>query len=96
MVVFSLLGYVGQLSYNAIDQWQLELANAPSKSFLERMADSKWVPLKSLSDDEYKGILGEKLLGIEAEIALIDEKIEELEKAKSIGSIEISPGQETK
>lgn len=49
------------------------------------MAESKWVPLKSLSDDEYRGILGEKLLSIEAEIALIDDKIEELEKAKLDG-----------
>ncbi|KAL3478670.1 hypothetical protein BJX99DRAFT_256318 [Aspergillus californicus] len=82
MVVFSLLGYVGQISYNAIDRWQLEKANTPSKPFLERMAQSKWIPLKSLSDDEYRGILGEKVLSIEAEIALIDDKIEELEKAK--------------
>ncbi|GFF47777.1 hypothetical protein IFM58399_08133 [Aspergillus lentulus] len=85
VVVFSLLGYLGQRSYNAIDSWQMEHANTPSKPILQRIADSKWIPLKTLSDDEYRGILSEKLLSIEAEIAIIDEKIEELEKAKANG-----------
>lgn len=63
----------------------MEQTNAPSKPFLQRLADSKWVPLKSLSDDDYRGILNEKLLSIEAEVALLDEKIQELEKAKAVG-----------
>jgi hypothetical protein len=96
LVVFSLFGYVGQVSYNAIDKWQLEQANTPSKPFLTRIAESKWVPLKSLTDDEYQGILSEKLLTIEAEIALIDEKIEELQKAKLDAMVEVSPAQETR
>ncbi|KAL2864527.1 uncharacterized protein BJX67DRAFT_222876 [Aspergillus lucknowensis] len=96
LVIFSLLGYVGQASYNTIDQWQLEQTMAPSKPFLDRMAQSKWIPLKSLSDDEYRGILSEKLLSIEAEIALIDDKIEELEKAKLDGPTAASSGQEAR
>lgn len=55
----------------------------PSKPFLQRMADSKWIPLKSLSDDDYKAMLNEKVLSIETEMALIDDKIEELQKSKS-------------
>ena len=47
------------------------------------MADSKWIPLKSLSDDDYKAMLNEKVLSIETEMALIDDKIEELQKSKS-------------
>ncbi|BCR90471.1 uncharacterized protein ACHE_60357A [Aspergillus chevalieri] len=89
-IVFSLLGYVGQSAYNAIDTWQMEQANVSSKPFLQRLADSKWVPLKSLSDDDYRGILNEKLLSIEAEVALLDEKIQELEKAKSVGPESVS------
>ncbi|KAE8154651.1 hypothetical protein BDV25DRAFT_147220 [Aspergillus avenaceus] len=84
VVVFSLLGYVGQSSYNVIDRWQLEQANMPSKPIIQRIADSKWIPLKTLSDDDYRGILNEKLLSIEAEMAILDEKIEELEKSKSL------------
>ncbi|RAL14892.1 uncharacterized protein BO97DRAFT_403928 [Aspergillus homomorphus CBS 101889] len=85
VVFFSALGYLGQSTYNAIDAWQLEKANTPSKPILQRIADSKWIPLKSLSDDDYRGILREKLLSIEAEIAILDEKIEALEKLKSQG-----------
>ncbi|KAL4944194.1 hypothetical protein BDV06DRAFT_220560 [Aspergillus oleicola] len=95
LVVFSLLGYVGQASYDVLDRWQLEKANTPSKPFLTRVAESKWIPLKSLTDDEYRGILSEKMLSIEAEIALIDDKIEELEKAKLNAPADVSPGQET-
>ncbi|GKZ54574.1 hypothetical protein AnigIFM49718_010388 [Aspergillus niger] len=87
--VTRLMGYVGQSSYNAIDTWQMENANTTSKPFLQRMADSKWIPLKSLSDDDYRGILNEKVLSIEAEIALIDDKIGELEKLKTSG---LEPG----
>jgi len=49
---------------------------------VQQIADSRWVPLRSLSDEEYRNMLSEKLLGIEAEIAIIDEKIQELEKLK--------------
>ena len=83
MVVFSLLGYVGQKSYNAIDAWQMEQPDTPSKPIIQRMADSKWIPLRSLSDQDYRGMLSEKLLSIEAEIALIDEKIDALEASQS-------------
>ena len=47
------------------------------------MAESKWIPLRSLTDEDYRGMLREKLLGIEAEIALIDDRIQELEQSKS-------------
>ncbi|OJJ37563.1 hypothetical protein ASPWEDRAFT_39276 [Aspergillus wentii DTO 134E9] len=85
VVVFSILGYLGQSSYNAIDTWQMEHANTPTKPILQRMAESKWIPLKSLSDDDYRGMLSEKLLSIEADIAIIDEKIDLLEQQKSGG-----------
>lgn len=67
----------------------MEHANTPSKPILQRIADSKWIPLKTLSDDDYRGILGEKLLSIEAEIAIIDEKIQELEKSKANGPVAV-------
>lgn len=69
--------------FNAIDAYQKEQPDAPSKPFLQRMADSKWIPLKSLSDDDYRRILSEKALTIEAEMALVDDKIAELQKIKA-------------
>lgn len=82
-VVFSLLGYAGQTAYHAVDNWQMEHADMPSKPIVQRLAESKWIPLKSLSDEDYRGVLNEKVLGIEAEISIIDERIHELEKAKA-------------
>lgn len=49
------------------------------------MAESKWIPLKSLSDDDYRVMLTEKSLSIETEMTLIDDKIEELQKSKEEG-----------
>ncbi|BDD55255.1 hypothetical protein MPDQ_001727 [Monascus purpureus] len=95
LVIFSLLGYLGQRSYNAIDRWQMERENNPSVPLAQRMAASKWIPIKSLSDDEYRAILTEKALSIEAEIAIIDEKIEELQKYRSNGLKTAPPSSST-
>ncbi|KAJ5585052.1 uncharacterized protein N7459_004852 [Penicillium hispanicum] len=83
-VVFSLLGYCGQSAFNRVDAWQMNQAQNPSKPLAQRIADSKWIPLRHLTDEDYRGILSEKLLSIEAEIALLDEKIEELEKSRPV------------
>jgi hypothetical protein len=82
-VAFSVLGCVGQLSYNAIDAWQAEQQGKPARSWLERVADSRWVPIKSLSDEKYKEMLQEKLLTVEADIALLDERIQALRDSDS-------------
>ncbi|KAJ5811569.1 hypothetical protein N7474_007870 [Penicillium riverlandense] len=81
-IIFSLLGFCGQHAFNKVDTWQMQNARNPSKPFAQRMAESKWIPLRHLSDEEYRGILSEKLLSIEAEIALLDEKIEQLEQSR--------------
>lgn len=39
---------------------------------------SKWSPLKKLTDQEYIDMMEEKILRVEADIALIDERITEL------------------
>ncbi|EPS32809.1 hypothetical protein PDE_07769 [Penicillium oxalicum 114-2] len=82
LVIFSLLGYGGQTAFNYVDRWQMEKAQSPSKPFLQRVAESKWIPFRHLSDQEYREMLSEKLLSVEAEIALLDEKIEDLEKTR--------------
>lgn len=86
LVIFSLLGYCGQSAFNRLDAWQMEKALNPSKPLAHRLAESKWIPFQHLSDEDYRGILSEKLLSIEAEIALLDEKIEELEKTRPVFS----------
>ena len=80
-IVFAMLGGAGQTIYNLADARHSAYSNSPAK--LETRSgwlDSKWSPVKVLSDDEYEGMLQEKLLRLKAEIALIDENIVELQK----------------
>lgn len=45
--------------------------------------NSKWVPWKKLSDDEYEGMLGERLLKVDAEIAILDESLQALREQQN-------------
>jgi len=79
MLVFSLFGCLGQMSYNTVrssrEAAQLNTDQLPAPSFLQRLASKKWIPMKSLSDEEYEGMLQEKLVKVEAEMAILDEDI---------------------
>lgn len=83
--MFSIFGLLGQTIYNSMDAQhtqELQLAATEGKkadsTFWRRVADSKWGPMKVLSDEEYQNMLREKLLRVNAEIALVDESIERL------------------
>jgi hypothetical protein len=79
--VFAMLGGAGQTIYNLADSRHGTYSNSPAKlDTKSRWLDSKWSPVKVLSDDEYEGMLQEKLLRVKAEIALIDENIVEQQK----------------
>lgn len=75
--MFSLFGAGGQ----AVVNWRAaKVANAPpttGEGFW-----SRWSPVTKLSDEDYVKILEERLLRIEAEIALIDDHIKELRESK--------------
>ena len=74
--MFALFGAAGQAIYNAQDAKRMEEALNPSKK--SSWFDSKWSPVKKLTDTEYAHMLDEKLLRVNAEIALLDESIERL------------------
>lgn len=81
--MFSIFGFVGQSVYNFADSRHSELQqsdfDAPRKqSIWENLLDSRWSPVKVLSDNEYERMLEEKLLRLNAEIALIDEDVAKL------------------
>ena len=48
------------------------------ESWIDKIASMRWTGLTRLSDEEYAGMLGEKVLKIEAEVAIIEEEIEKL------------------
>jgi len=87
MVMFSLFGFSGQQGYAYLDGRNevalRELADAkdrgdtqPKDNFVQRFAKSKWSPMSVLSDEEYEEMLRERLLGIEAQIVIVEERIE--------------------
>ena len=83
--MFGLFGFAGQKGYNFLDkknseeieeEAQMTARGEKKKNWMERIADSKWSPMEALTDERYENMLQEKLLKIEAEIAIIDDKIE--------------------
>lgn len=83
--MFGLFGYVGQKGYNFLDEKNTEeleeearlaARGEKKKNVMERIAEMKWSPMEVLTDDRYEEMLQEKLLKIEVEIALIDDRIE--------------------
>lgn len=80
-MVFGLLGATGQALSHSYQASQEKNASNPRTS----MFDSKWSPLQRLSDEQYEALLQEKLLKIDVELALIDEKVTELTAASQPG-----------
>ncbi|RMZ71146.1 beta-ketoacyl synthase [Pyrenophora seminiperda CCB06] len=86
-IMFSLFGWAGQHGYHYLDtrnsqnlRQQAEAdANGEDKrkgTIMYKLSQYRWSPMRALSDDEYANIMQEKLLNIEAQIAIIDDKIE--------------------
>jgi hypothetical protein len=104
-IMFTLFGFCGQKGYDFLDRrntteiQRQEVLRGEGKhdpSFLQRMAKSKWIPMSVLSDEEYENMLAEKLLGVEASIALVDERIEEWRERRREIDREKKDGQEVK
>lgn len=82
--MFSLFGLIGQVAANRVIAQRSGATSVDradpsrSESFWRRVAESRWTPFKVLSDEEYEVMLGERLLRVNAELAMIDEKTEML------------------
>jgi len=79
--MFSIFGFVGQHIYNlAFDQSvPLDASKDQTKENLfQRFAKRKWSPFSVLTDEQYGDMLKEKLLRLEADISLMDDKIAHL------------------
>ena len=97
--MFALFGVVGQSIYHLLDASHTakvtrDASTSPteSASFLHRIVDKKWSPIKVLTDAEYEKMLREKLLRVDAELAILDEDIE---KVKREQDSESSKGEKT-
>ncbi|KAK6004994.1 hypothetical protein QM012_007773 [Aureobasidium pullulans] len=77
-IMFSLFGFLGQTVSNSYDKTGLPASDEPQLNFWQRFASLKWMPVTVLKDGEYEDMLREKQLKLEAEIALVDERIQAL------------------
>ncbi len=68
--MFSLIGAGGQAAANAAAG-----SRDPSGPQKKGWLDSKWSPLVRLTDEQYREVLQEKILRLEAEIAIADDAI---------------------
>ncbi|KAI1808481.1 hypothetical protein F4811DRAFT_548869 [Daldinia bambusicola] len=83
MLVFGTLGAAGGYASELIRGQSKDDSKATKSSWL----DSKWSPMKRLTDKEYEEKLEEKILRINAEISIIDD---------NIASLRASNGESTK
>jgi hypothetical protein len=76
--MFSLFGFLGQTASNYYDKTDMPVSDEPQMNFWQRFASLRWMPVTVLKDGEYEDMLRERQLKLEAEIALVDERIEAL------------------
>jgi len=86
-IMFTFFGWAGQHGYNYLDarnsseiQERAGGEVKPKENFMQKIAKSKWSPMQVLTDDDYENMMQEKLLRVEAQIAVIDDKIDVLKK----------------
>ena len=79
--MIGLIGLAGQTGYNLFSETQRSESN-PRRSVMQQLTESKWAPLKALSDQQYEEMLQQKLLKIDVELSMIDEKIATLKAVK--------------
>ncbi|KAJ4260632.1 hypothetical protein NW762_007376 [Fusarium torreyae] len=75
MFVWAVVGTGGQMIANRVSTRHPNVKDENQPSFLSRLN-----PLKKLSDQEYMDMMSEKMLRMDADIALIDDRIAELRK----------------
>jgi len=81
-IMFSLFGLLGQTIYNRVDaQESAPIDQERASSLWHRLVHSRFNPMKVLSDEDYEHMLSEKLLRVEAEIALLDEEMSKLKQS---------------
>ena len=80
--MFSLFGYLGQTTSSKVST-QRDISAQPKPGFWKRMSEKRWSPVKVMSNEEYAELLKEKMMKVDVEIALLDDKIAALrEQAK--------------
>lgn len=78
--MFSLFGFLGQTAYNRLSVKSEIVRDESKQGFWRRMSEKSWSPVKVMNDQEYAEMLKEKMLKVDAEISIVDDKIAALRK----------------
>lgn len=87
-IMWSIFGALGQVAYN---RWTLApraVEKESRQNFWQRMGEKGWTPFTVLSNEEYAKMLEEKMLKVEVEISILDDKIAALEAQQQAEEIE--------
>ncbi|KAK5997566.1 hypothetical protein PT974_02929 [Cladobotryum mycophilum] len=76
MALWGVLGATGQMVVNNINSREPKV-----KDENDSWMRSKWSPLRKITDEEYIDMMEEKILRVDVDIALIDDRIAELRAA---------------
>jgi hypothetical protein len=83
MLMFSLAGFAGQWAHNAIQASKVRREGEdakPNQGFWESMSGKGWSLMKVMSNEEYAERLKNQQLVVDAEIAVLEDKIAALRK----------------
>lgn len=75
--MFAIFGAAGQHIYN---RYTAPTDVRPRENFWKRMSEKSWTPFKVLTNDEYAEMLRDRMLKLDVEIAVLDDKIAALKE----------------
>ena len=79
-LMWSVLGFAGQGAYSSFSTAPTKLQEGPKVGFWQRMAEKSWSPMTFMTNEEYAALLREKLLKVDVEIAVLDDKLDALRR----------------
>lgn len=75
LVMFSLFGFAGQVAYNTFTSSAAVTTQDPQQGFWRRMSEKSWSPITVMNDEQYIELLKEKMLKVDVEISIVDDRI---------------------
>ncbi|KAK4505165.1 hypothetical protein PRZ48_003128 [Zasmidium cellare] len=76
-IMFAIFGAAGQAIYN---KYTAPRDAQPRENFWKRMSEKSWTPFKVLTNEEYSEMLQERMLKLDVEIAVLDDKVAALKE----------------
>nr|POE85089.1 hypothetical protein CFP56_68658 [Quercus suber] len=89
ILMWSFFGGAGQWT---ADQWIGRDRAEETIPFFKRIARSKWSPIQVMTDEDYAKVLSERMLKVEVEISMLDDKIAVLKTQQQKDVVENQQG----